>query len=41
MGAGVARPDRAVRVRLNWIKQLGWVRSAVPVACANPSALSE
>jgi hypothetical protein len=41
MGAGVARPDRAVGVRLSWIKQLGWVRSTVPVACATPSAFSE
>lgn len=41
MGAGVARPGRAVGVRLSWIKQLGWVRSVVPVACAAPLPIGE
>jgi len=40
MLSGVARPVRAVVSRLSCIEQLGWVRSAVTVACATPSPLA-
>jgi hypothetical protein len=38
---GVARTVRAVDHRLSCIKQLGWVRSAVTVACATPLPIRE
>jgi hypothetical protein len=37
---GVAPTVRAVDHRLSCIEQLGWVRSAVTVACATPSPVS-
>ena len=36
MVAGVARPGWAVVLRLSRYQRLGWVLSAVPVACATP-----